>query len=192
MKFDEHMMNIGFTKSLYDSCVYLKKNKGSIMTYLLLYVNDMLVASTDLVEVEQVKSDLKIKFDMKDLGSAKRILGMDITRIREKGVLWLTQHAYIQKLLKRFRMNEAQGVYVPLSQHFKLFEKLKPSSQKESKEMSVVSYANAVGSVMYTMVCTRPDLAHSISIASRYMADPGKHHWEALNGFFNILKGIRI
>lgn len=92
-------------------------------------------------------------------------------------------------------MNESKEVSVPLAQHFKLSLQHVPKSDKEIKEMSLVPYANAVGSVIYTLVCTRPDIAHSVSVASRYMGNPGKYHWEALKCILRYLKGssrIRI
>lgn len=72
------------------------------------------------------------------------------------------------------------AVSVPLVQHFKLSEKQKPKTDREIKGMSAVPCANVIGSVMYTMVCTRPYFAHPISIASKYMGNPERYHWKAL------------
>lgn len=182
------MISIGFERSLYDGCVYLKRRNGIAVIYLSLYVDDMLVASKDLFEVELLKTDLKAMFEMKDLGNAMRIHGVDIIRNRCEEVLWLSQHGYIQKILRKFRMDEAREMAVPLAQYFKLSEEHKPRTMKEEKEMSQVLYANAVGSIMYTMICTRPGLAHSISVVSRYMASPRKYHWEALKWVLRYLK----
>ena len=57
--------------------------------------------------------------------------------------------------------------------------------------MSKVSYANAVGCLMYLMVCTRPDISHAVSVANRYLADPGKVHWNAVKWIFRYLIGTR-
>ena len=57
--------------------------------------------------------------------------------------------------------------------------------------MSKVPYANAVGCLMYLMVCTRPDISHAVSVVSRYMADPGKEHWNAVKWIFRYLTGTR-
>lgn len=126
---------------------------------------------------------------MKDLGDAKRILGMDIIRDRRRGTLWLTQQDYISKVLKKFQMTESRSVTTPLGQHFKLSSEQKPKTEEERKEMSNLPFASIVGSVMYTMVCTRPDIAHAISCVSRYMSDPGKTHWQALKWILRYLKG---
>ncbi|XP_057771095.1 secreted RxLR effector protein 161-like [Salvia miltiorrhiza] len=86
-------------------------------------------------------------------------------------------------------MHESKAVCVPLAQHFRLTSEQKPKDENVRKEMANVPYANAVGSIMYIMICTRPDLSHGISVVSRYMADPGKYHWEALKWVLRYLKG---
>lgn len=125
------MISIGFTRSQYDGCVYIKWKDGVAATYLLLYVDDMLVASKDKAEISLLKQDLQSKFEMKDLGDAKRILGMDIRRDRRQGKLWLIQHDYIYKVLKKFNMHEAREVVVPLAQHFRLSVEQRPRTDKE-------------------------------------------------------------
>ena len=88
-------------------------------------------------------------------------------------------------------MLDAKPVSTPLSAHFKLSSQLCPSSDEESEYMSKVPYANAVGCLMYLMVCTRPDISHAVSVVSRYMADPGKEHWNAIKWIFKYLTGTR-
>lgn len=79
-KFDKHVLRNGFVRSKYDGYVYIKRKKGVVVDYLLLNVDDMLVAGASKQEVQRVKDDLSSVFDMKDLGGAKRILGMNIVR----------------------------------------------------------------------------------------------------------------
>lgn len=78
---------MGFERSKHDSCVYVKWRNGEAIAFLLLYVDDMLVASKSKTEISLIKKDLQASFEMKDLGAAKRILEMDIQRDREKGAL---------------------------------------------------------------------------------------------------------
>ena len=85
---------------MYDSCVYFKQSDD--LTYLLLYVDNMLNAAKNKTHVQKLKAQLKKEFDMKDLGEVKKILGMEITRDRGSGRLWLSQENYVLKLLKRF------------------------------------------------------------------------------------------
>ena len=103
LKFGESLAKLGFSRSLYDSCVFIKRQENKTPTYLLLYVDDMLISGVDADEIKVVKAQLKSEFDMKDLGIAKRILEMDIVRDRSKKRLY-SRPDYIQKTLKRFNI----------------------------------------------------------------------------------------
>ena len=113
---------------------------------------------------------------MKDLGSTKKMLGMSITRDRKNGKLWLLQQKYIEKVLERFSMSNSKPVSTLLACHFKLSSQQCPTSEKEKAEMKKIPYASAVGSLMYAMVCTRPDIAHAVGVVSRFLSNPGKEH----------------
>ena len=150
----------------------------------------MLIASTNKSEIAKLKAQLSSEFEMKDLGEAKRIFGMEIHRDREKGRVHLTQQAYLQKVLQRFGVKEdTKAVCTPLAPHFKLSEKMCPKTDEEKKYMEQVPYASVVGSLMYAMVCTRPDLSQAVSMVSRYMHNPGKGHWQAAKWILRYVHG---
>ncbi|KAL0446162.1 UNVERIFIED_CONTAM: Retrovirus-related Pol polyprotein from transposon TNT 1-94 [Sesamum latifolium] len=79
-------------------------------------------------------------------------------------------------------------VNTPLAPHFKLSASLSPKSEEEGEYMSRVPYANVVGSLMYAMVCTRPDISQAVGLVSRYMHDPGKEHWKAMKWIFRYIQ----
>ncbi len=120
---------------------------------------------------------------MKDLGAAKQILGMRILRDRVNGLLKLSQEEYVKKVINRFNMDEAKPVNTPLASHFKLTKAQSPSTEQEKTYMNKVPYASAVGSLMYAMVYTRPDIAHAVGVVSRFMSNPKKNIGNQLNGF---------
>ncbi|CAA0806530.1 Probable prolyl 4-hydroxylase 11 [Striga hermonthica] len=120
------------------------------------------------------------EFEMKDLGAAKKILGMEIHRDRGSKKLWLSQKGYVEKVLQRFGMNEAKPVSTPLANHFKLSADQCPKSDKETHDMVEIPYASVVGCLMYAMVCTRPDLAHAVGQVCKYMSRPGENLVEPL------------
>ena len=134
------MLSHDFTRSSYDSCVYLQKLDNRSTIYLILYVDDMVVTCRDLFEVENFKVLLSSEFDMKDLGEAKKILGMEILRDRAKGILYLSQRRYIEKVLRRFSMGDAKSVSTPLASHFKLSKKLCPQKKEEEEQMDEIPY----------------------------------------------------
>lgn len=188
-RFDKFMKGQKYTRSKYDHCVYLCRLQDGSYIYLLLYVDDMLIASKSQVEIDRLKAQLSKEFEMKDLGEAKKILGMEINRDRERGKLWLTQKQYLKKVLQRFGMHEdTKPVSTPLTPHLKLSSRLSPTTDEEREYMAKVPYANAVGSLMYAMVCTRPDISQAVSVVSRYMHDPGKGHWQAVKWILRYLQ----
>lgn len=95
----------------------------------------------------------------------------------------------ILKILDRFEMTNAKPVVVPLAHHFKLSIFQSPTTAQERTHMEKVLYASTVGSLMYLMVCTRPDLAYSMSLVSRFMANPGEEHWSVVKWIPRYIKG---
>ncbi|GJX23943.1 retrovirus-related pol polyprotein from transposon TNT 1-94 [Tanacetum coccineum] len=140
-------------------------------------------------EIEYTKGLLRKEFDMKELGPAKKILGMEIARDRGSRTLKVSQLGYVQKILNNYRMDNGKSVSMPLGAHFKVSLKDCPLNDWDVERMSKVPYANVSGSLMYLMVCTRPDIAYVVSIVSRYLANPGKNHWEAVKWILKYLKG---
>ncbi|GJU54951.1 putative RNA-directed DNA polymerase, partial [Tanacetum coccineum] len=138
---------------------YLKK-VGSSSIILLLYVDDMLVAGSDMAEIKKLKRQLSQEYEMKDLGSANQILNMSIIRDKMKGTLRLSQEIYKGEVFKE-------------------------SNDKEIQRRDV---EHSVGSVMYAMVCTRPNIAHAVGVVSRFMSNPRREHWEAIKWLLRYLK----
>jgi hypothetical protein len=182
------MIANGFNRSLYDSCVYIKFVDGSPI-YLLLYVDDMLIIAKSKIDITNLKAQLSSEFEMKDLGAAKKIFGMEITRDKKSGLLFLSQHGYIQKVLHRFNMHDSKPVSTPIALHFKLSSSQSPSTDSEFEYMSKVPYSSVVGSMMYAIFCSRPDLSYAMSLVSRYMTNPGKEHWNVVKWIFRYLRG---
>lgn len=150
------MVRSGFIKSNYDNCVYLKKVKEVIKVYLILYVDNILVASYDRSVIIELKNLLSKKFDMKELGHAKKILGIDTVKDETKGSIFLSQENYLRRVLKRFNTHEAKSVTTPLAQHIKLSSDQPPSNESDKIEMESVSYAHRIKSIMYGMIYSRP------------------------------------
>ena len=101
---------------------------------------------------------------------------MRIIRDNANGILKLSQSKYVKKVLNRFNMNKAKPVSTPLGSHSKLSKEQSPKTEEEMDYMSKVSYASTIGSLMYAMVCTRPNIAHAVGVVSRFMSRPGKQH----------------
>ena len=170
------MMSHEYNKTSYDHCVFTRKFSDDDFIILFLYVDDMLITGHDYSKIDRLKRELSKSFAMKDLGLAKHILGMKISCDRKNRKLWLSQKSYIEKVLERFNMSKAKTVCSPLAGHLKHSSKQCPTNEKDMKEMSKVPYASAVGSLMYAMVCIRPDIAHVVGVVSRFVHNLRKEH----------------
>ena len=140
-------------RSLYDPCVYFPKLSSGEYINLLLYVDDMLIASKNRSSIDKLKVQLSSEFEMKDMGESRRILGMKIERDRVKRRVSLTQKAYLQKVLQKFLIgDEAKSMSSPLTPHFKLSARMSPKTVDDREYMSHFSYVSAVSSFMCAMV----------------------------------------
>ena len=136
----------------------------------------MLIVGRDTNKIEKWKRELCQSFAMKDLGLAKQILGMKITRDRVSKRLWLSPEQYTEKVLERFNMANCKPVNTRLVGHFKLSFAQCPTSEEEQERMKQVPYASAIGSLMYAMVCTRPGIANGVGVVRRFLSNPSKDH----------------
>ncbi|KAL5548035.1 hypothetical protein UlMin_003266 [Ulmus minor] len=118
-RFDSFITLVGFERSQYDSCLYHKRSSHKCVIYLLLYVDDMLLISDSAKEIKSLKHKLSSEFDMKDIGKARRILGMEIIRNRISRVLSLKQSSHLEKVLSKFFITNAKPTSVPIASHFK-------------------------------------------------------------------------
>jgi hypothetical protein len=139
-------------------------------------VDDILLASSDVSLLLESKRFLSSNFDMKDLGEASFVLGIEIHWDRGKWVLGLSQKAYLEKVLMKFSMHACNPTPAPIIKGDKYESFQSPRNQYEIDQMKSVSYASAVGSLMYAQICTRPDLAFVTRMLGRYQKNPGIDH----------------
>nr|GEZ07058.1 retrotransposon protein, putative, Ty1-copia subclass [Tanacetum cinerariifolium] len=172
-RFDDEIKKFGFTQNRDEPCVYLKAS-GSNITFLILYVDDILIMGNNILMLQSVKSYLGRCFAMKDLGEAAYILGIKIYRDRSRRLISLCQSAYIEKILKRYCMKNSKRGSIPMQKKLKLSKSQGTSTPAELKCMQNVPYASVVGSIMYAVRCTRPDVAFAQNItmlANHFLLD---------------------
>nr|GEZ97850.1 retrotransposon protein, putative, Ty1-copia subclass [Tanacetum cinerariifolium] len=186
-RFDDEIKKFGFTQNPDEPCVYIK-GSGSYIAILILYVDNILLMGNNILMLQDVKSYLRRSFAMKDLGEAAYILGIKIYRDRSKQLIGLCQKAYIEKILKRFYMENSKRGTIPMQEKLKLSKSQGASTHAEKQRMQNIPYASAVGSIMYAVRCTRPDVAFAQNMISRFQQNPSEEHWTAIK---NILKYLR-
>ena len=167
-------MSQEYKRTFAGHCVYVWRFHDDKFIILLLYVDDMLIVGQDADLIQKLKMELSKTFNMKDL--AKHILGMDILRDKKAAKLWWSPERYIEWMLERFNMKNSKPVSTPLACHFKLSKRLCPSTEKEKGEMSVIPYSSVIGSLMYALVCTCPDISYAVRVVSRFLANLSKAH----------------
>ena len=169
--------SLGFKENIVDQCIYLKFS-GSKFIILVLYVDDILLASSDVELLHETKRFLSSKFDMKDLGYASFVLGIQIYKDNSRGILGLSQKSYINKVLSRFDMSNyaPEDTLVAKSDKFSLHQC--PKKELERKNMEWFPYVSTVGSLMYAQVCTRPDIVYIVGMLGKYLSNPSMDHWK--------------
>nr|GEU89722.1 hypothetical protein [Tanacetum cinerariifolium] len=158
--FHEKVTRFRFSRSENESCIYVKVS-GSVVVFLVLYVDDILLKGNDIPTLQSVKHWLGKCFAMKDLGDATYILGIKIYKDRSKRLIGFSQDTYLDKTLKRFKMDNSIKGNLPLHHGIK------------------------IRSIMYAMTCTRPNVSFALSMVSQHQQNPGEGHWTAV---MNILK----
>ena len=186
-KFHEVISSFGFVENLMDQCIY-QKVSGSKICFLVLYVDDILLATNDKDLLHEVKQFLSKNFDMKDMGEASYVIGIKIYRDRPRGILGLSQETYIDKLLERFRMKDCSPSVAPIVKGDRFNLNQCPKNNFERESMKNIPYASVVGSLMYAQVCTRPDIAFIVGMLGRYQSNPGMDHWRAAKKVMRYLQ----
>ena len=175
LKFHDVVTSLGFEENTVDSCIYLKIS-GRKFIFLILYVDDVLLASNDLGFLMDVKRMLSQNFDMKDLGEANFVLGIEIHRDRDHKFLGLSQKAYVDRVLERFGMKGYKPGLAPIFKGDRLNKDQCPKNDVEKATIKDIPYSSIVGSLMYSAVCTRPDIARPASRGGKI----GPARWASL------------
>jgi hypothetical protein len=182
MRLKEELGNFEFAASMADAALFTGIIAGE-RVYLVVWVDDILVAARRAERIAKMKAHLAEKFDMRDLGEATYFLGMELTRNREARTLKLTQEKLTGELVRRYGLADARARSVPLGTGDKLTKEGEPLDTKR------VPYSGCVGSLLYLSACTRPDMAQAVGALARYMAGPTEAHWRAALGVVRYLAG---
>jgi len=177
----DFLQSIGFKHIEADHSVFINYKTNIIMS---VYVDDLQIFGRHSPHIMKLKNSLHERFDMVDLGEAKDYLGMEITRDREHRTVRITQGKYIEKVLRRFNMEECNIAVTPMDPKLSL-EKAESVASTEDR----LVYQSMIGSIMYCMIETRPDIAYATSVLSRFLSNPGPKHHEAAKRVLRYLKG---
>ena len=178
---DKFLRKIGFVPSSVDPCLYIKVESNGDITIIVLYVDDLVVATSSMRLVNQFKEAIKGHYKMKDLGELRWVLGMEVRRDRKARTLEIIQTAYIDQLLARFGMKDCNPASTPIS-----VKSLPRLTDKPSSE-----YRSLVGGLLYAAMVTRPDINFAVQLLGRHLQGSNKTHWQAGMQVLAYLKGTR-
>ena len=148
---------------------------GSSVAFLILYVDNILLIGNDIEFLNSIKGYLNKSFSMKDLSEDAYILGIKIYRDRSRCLIGLSRSTYLDKVLKKFKMDQAKKGFLPVLQGVKLSQTQCPTTAEDKEKMKDAPYASAIGSIMYAMLCTRPDVNRAVSLVGRYQSNPARN-----------------
>ena len=179
---DQYLLSLNFKRCVSDNCVYYN---GKV--WLVVWVDDLVLFAADMADMDKTKHGLQAKFQMTDLGEAKHILGIRITRDRIRGTISLDQTAYILKIVERFNMSSCHPVHTPLDASPPTHEDC-PVTEEDKRAMMDKPFRQAVGSLMYAMLGSRPHIAKAVQVVSQFGNNPGIRHWKATKRILAYLK----
>ena len=181
-RIDEHLMKLGFRKSLSETTLYIKGDDVNFIV-VSVYVDNLLVTGSNVELVDKFKEDMKMVFEMTDLGEMTYFLGMEIKQKEEE--VFISQKKYAKEILKKFRMDDCKSVDTPMSQKEKL------TKEDEANKVDETLYRSLVGCLMY-LTATRPDILHAVSLLSRFTNCATETHFIAAKRVLRYVKGTLV
>src|SRR5579871_854038 len=182
-KLSRVLQSLGYFPVSADHCIYRNAKTGIIIAT---YVDDFLIFGPSKDQISELKSKLAETLKVEDLGPCQQFLGVKVIRDREARTVHLVQDQYIEKVLKAFQMENSKPMATPIATGL---VPLLVKSTSQASPMDVKEYQSAIGSLMYAITQTRPDLAYAVSKLSRYAHNPGEVHWKAIRHMFKYLSG---
>ena len=183
------LCDLGFRSSSADTSLFVLQN-SEVTLYVLVYVDDLILTGSSVAAVDKLLHQLHSAFAIKDLGSLKYFLGIEVTT--DPGGITLSQRRYVQDLLRRTNMEKCRPVSTPMSST----EKLSKHTGTLLSPEDVTKYRSIVGALQYLCI-TRPDISYAVNRVCQYMQQPTDFHWGAVKRILRFLKfslsdGLRI
>ena len=182
---DDYLKSIGLVRTDSDACVYVSKTERIILC---LYVDDGLIACRRPSDLHQILSDLHEKFSITS-SQPQCFVGLQIERDRKNRTISIHQEGYISRILEKFAMTDCKPCVTPGDSKEKLSDDMSPSTEVEKSLMEKIPYREVVGSLMFAMTVSRPDIAYQVSQVARFCQNPGQRHWIAVKRILRYLKG---
>ena len=179
---DNFIKELKFKQSSSDSCIYVNI-ENRVPCYIAVYVDDIIIASESVEQINNLKCSLSGKYNMKDLGRLSYFLGVNIEQ--NENSVFLNQSTYVNRLLNNFGFDNANSVATSAD----ISSVLEKGSDDSDLFFDLAKYQSAVGSLLYLSTKSRPDLTFAVCNVAKYCSKPTNKHWTADKRIFRYLKG---
>lgn len=184
-KFCDFLRQFKFVQTDADECIFYSNARKDCEIYLALFVDDGLIACKSGTVLRDVIKKMRGMFEV-TVGDSSHFAGLQIDRNRSEKTMFLHQGAYMRKVLERFKMSEAKPLSVPADPNVSL----QPVESSEER-LCNAPYREAVGSLMFLAIVSRPDIAYAVNTASKFLNKPSEIHWRAVKRILAFLVGTK-
>jgi transposase InsO family protein len=184
------LIELGFCVSDADPGVFYAR-VGQHIIIIAIHVDDCAITGSSKKLIESYKHKLNEKYPLTDLGPISWLLGIKVTRNREARMISLSQTSYIESIASRFNLTDAKPAPTPMVPGITYSKMDAPSDPTALARMNSIPYREAVGSLMYASVATRPDITFAVSTLSQFLEHPGEAHWDAVKRVLRYLLGTK-
>ena len=176
-----YLVKLGFVQSASDSCIYFRVTDK--LCIIAVYVDDLIIASQSIAEINSIKQSLSDRYKMKDLGVLNHFLGVKVEHDVGNNSIFINQSAFASSLVSKFNFENSKSVKTPADVN------VKPQKCDSSKPFDSKLYQSCLGGLLYLSNRTRPDLTYSVSKAARYCASPTEENWSLVKRILRYLNG---
>jgi transposase InsO family protein len=187
-KLTDFLKSQGYVKLNSEACIYVRAGSGGV-AIVGIYVDDLLLIADTTSGVQAIKNMLSSGFKCKDMGEVHHILGLRVRRDRASRTLSIDQTTYAKSVLEKFNLLQLNPCRTPCDSGSVLSKNDSPKNDDGREQMKNKDYRGLVGSLMYLMTGSRPDIAFGIQCVSKYLNDPGVAHWNAAKRILRYVKG---
>lgn len=186
-KIDFTMKKMGLSQSKLDPCIYFRIVNENNITFMAVYVDDLLLFTSNQETKSYIKEQLRKQFKIKDFGDLRYCIGIHVERDRKRGELYLDQRKYILDILQKYGMSNCKTVKTPMDSNTKL------NGNGNLEETNIINfpYQEIIGCLLYISQVTRPDISFVVNMLSKYNSKPEMQHWIALKRVMRYLKGTQ-
>jgi hypothetical protein len=184
---------MGFKCCTTDNGVFILQDKetGKVIASILLYVDDLLIGSASKQTIVEIKEQMSLKYEMKDLGIAKKFIGLELVDVKDEdgNCIGLGVHMgdYVGKILAEYGMEACKSVSTPMESGLKLYEFREGQDQEADADL----YRSLIGSLNYAACLGRPDITRSVNALARYSSKPSQIHLNAAKRILRYLNGTK-